>query len=90
MSLSIIASYSAWEVKPPAMISLSCTAQKLSSEKPQLIAQAGLITSRKISLSYSGKITVSIRCTTPLDAIKSVAMTLAPAIETWPSATTTA
>ena len=33
MSLSIIASYSAWEVKPPAMISLSCTAQKLSSEK---------------------------------------------------------
>ena len=64
-----------------------CLVQK---KKPQLIAQLGLITSRKISLFYSGNITVSIRCTTPFFAIKSVAITFAPAIETWPPATTTA
>ena len=61
-----------------------------SEKKPQLIAQLGLVTSRKISLIYSGNITVSIRCTTPFFATKSVAITFAPAIETWPSATKTA
>ena len=69
----------------------SGVAKVLSPEKkPQLIAQLGLITSWKIALIYSGNITVSIKCTTPFLATKSVAITLAPAIETWPSVTTTA